>query len=65
MNDWQERVIEERNQLSERLRKLTVFLENNLIPNGNNRFLLIQQQRTMELYLDILEERVNRFADFC
>lgn len=62
MNERQE-VIEERKQLSKRLRKLEAFFDNKPVLDRNSHYLLVQQRGAMILYLGILEERIHRFAD--
>ena len=63
MMEYQQRVMDEKNQLAERLGKLndfmlgTVFLS--LTNDEKNR--LNRQGKIMQLYLDVLEERVEAF----
>jgi hypothetical protein len=64
MQEFQERVIEERNDLVEKLNKLQEFLGNpeavsNLIPGEEAR--LHCQADIMERYIEVLDERIQYF----
>ena len=64
MQAFQERVIEERNDLVEKVIKLKEFLENseavsNLIPGEKDR--LQRQAEIMGQYITILDERIEYF----
>jgi len=64
MEEWQERVITERNELGDKLTKLEVF-------NRSKRFealrmgrdLLLRQESAMREYLDILNRRIELFEE--
>jgi len=65
--DWQQRVIDEKAQLDERLGKLNTFIEadekkpldDRLLPVDRN--LLITQRHHMRQYSVILERRISNF----
>ena len=63
MNDWQNRLSDERNQLDERLFKLRTFLESGdadaPAPSGSI-YLLREQEMHMADYLAVLNERIKR-----
>lgn len=64
MQAFQERVIEERNDLVEKVAKLDVFLTNvdlvdNLIPGEEQR--LQRQAEIMKQYIEVLDERIQYF----
>lgn len=64
MQPFQERVVEEREQLAERLAKLDDFLGTlgwKLPPDEASR--MLRQQTAMSIYLNILDERIARFQD--
>lgn len=63
MQEWQQRVIDERDQLAERLAALESFIEGDKFGAVArvDRLLLIQQERSMRAYLSTLRERVERF----
>ena len=60
---YQQRVVEEKNALKEKLDKLTVFLGSESFKNlhETDQTLLIMQKRYMTAYLDILNVRIERF----
>ena len=61
--DWQQRVIEERDQLQERLTKLQAFVVTPAFKSlpWVERSRLISQKAAMTEYLDILGERIEAF----
>lgn len=64
MKEFQERVIEERNDLVEKAEKLFAFLANteavsNLIPGEEDR--LQRQHKIMSDYISVLDERISYF----
>lgn len=63
MEPFQERVVEEHDELDTKIGKLTEFLESDQFdtvdPEEQHR--LVQQLYVMELYLDILTQRVKAF----
>ena len=63
LQPYQERVIEEKEQLGERLQKLNTFLttQQSLDLPFDERCLLVRQANTMEQYYDILLDRIERF----
>lgn len=64
-NTYQERVIIERQELSERLVSLNMFICNNPAfskLNAEERELLRSQAQVMDEYCDILKERIEQFA---
>lgn len=63
MKEWQNRVLEERNALDEKITKLEAFLNSDLghgIPE-EDRNLLLHQSDAMATYLSVLVERIKRF----
>lgn len=62
IEDWQQRLIEERDQLSERIGKLTVFMSSQAYRDIDQRdqFLLSQQFLAMSKYRAILNDRIDR-----
>lgn len=63
MEDFQIRVIDERDQLSEKLDKLDSFIESDRFQDlhWRDRHLLTRQAVCMQSYKEILDERINRF----
>ena len=61
MEPWQERVVAERNELSDKCDKLLKFLNTAISVNEEDLFLLILQYDTMAHYLKILNKRISRF----
>ena len=61
----QQRVVDEKNELAERLEKLNAFLvtEKCLALPFEERCLLARQALTMTQYLDILLDRIARFFE--
>lgn len=67
MIEWQQRVVEEHQELHDKVTKLTKFMASN---NGlfeslekEDKKLLVAQASVMWDYIDILEERIERFKD--
>ena len=65
LQPWQERVVEEKEQLAERLNKLNAFLgsETALGLPFDERCLLVRQASVMKQYLDVLLDRIARFFE--
>ena len=64
MQDWQQRVIEERDELAERINKLGAFIGSKRLPEvttQQDRALLGEQLTLMERYYDVLCRRVEAF----
>jgi len=66
MEDWQQRVIEERDQLKDRTSALQRYMDET--PYYSNlhfldQKLLMKQRVFMEAYLDILNKRIKRFKE--
>lgn len=63
--DWQVRVVEEHDQLNERINKLIDFTKTdtfkNLPSSEQNR--MIRQRIIMRQYLEVLKERIQNFRD--
>ena len=61
---WQQRVIDERNELRVKLDNLIEFIEKSnrflQLPN-EDQFLLAAQRNAMSLYINILTRRINKF----
>lgn len=65
LEPWQQRVVEEREQLHDRLVKLDALIltpEFRALPEAD-RDILMRQQGIMEDYRWILDERIARFAE--
>lgn len=63
LEPWQDRVVEERDQLKERLGKLSAFIHSEKFDalSAYQQLQLTSQEDSMAAYLDILEERVKNF----
>jgi hypothetical protein len=63
MEDWQLRVVEEKDELDKKASKLVDFIMGEKSANiqGDERYLLIQQRNVMLSYSDILAARINLF----
>ena len=64
MNEFQERVINERKELNDKMIKLHEFITNNTIFRSlseEDQLLLKDQYRVMRQYSDILDRRIERF----
>ena len=65
LQPWQERVVEEKEQLAERLNKLNAFLGSEMalgLP-FDERCLLVRQASVMKQYLDVLLDRIARLFE--
>lgn len=66
MLDWQQRVVDERNELQEKVNRLTNFVYNNstfsLLPEIERNALKYQRQ-LMCGYVSVLNGRIDRFTD--
>ena len=62
MQPWQDRLIQERNDLYEKLTKLVFFKETPIFKNlpDDDKLLLARQQAAMNKYLEALDDRINR-----
>lgn len=60
---WQDRVVVEKELLTIKIDRLTKFIEGERFKklNYRNKRLLDRQRRIMELYLDVLVERIEEF----
>jgi len=65
MQEYQRRVLEEKDELDLKLAKLTKFLDEGDLRaiSGVNIQLLSEQRQVMEKYSDILARRIEGFAD--
>ena len=63
MNDFEERVLLEHTDLSEKMQKLSVFMYGKVFPTlpAVDQGLLMVQYRQMEAYSDTLGDRLERF----
>lgn len=61
MEDWQQRVVEERDQLGEKIDKLKAFLDNNNKIDEFDFEILDLQLSIMQSYAAILNSRISRF----
>lgn len=59
----QQRVVEELEELSDKVQKLSVFITGEIFSklSEDEKKDLVEQLETMETYADILERRINRF----
>lgn len=59
----QQRVVDEKNELDEKIGKLQSFFDNDIYKNlpNEDRALLIDQVHHMRIYSDILLKRIQRF----
>ena len=58
MKEWVARLLEEKNTLAERQRKLTAFLNSKAPINERQRELMERQVKVMQAYENILHERI-------
>ena len=58
MKEWIARLLEEKNTLAERQRKLTAFLNSKAPINERQRDLMERQVKVMQAYENILHERI-------
>jgi hypothetical protein len=58
------RVVTERDELTEKLEKLEIFIKTSLFESLSikDRNLLIEQGKLMDQYLSVLNERIGRFV---
>lgn len=63
LNDWQARVVEERNELVEKARKLVDFLRSEPLIEQKDLELLNQQVQAMKFYIQTLTERTVYFKE--
>jgi len=63
MNEWQTRVVQEKNELEEKRTKLHQFLQSHMFPllTPNEYEMLQRQYVLMKLYSDVLGERIKAF----
>lgn len=63
---FQQRVINEKRELDEKLSKLTAFIETNAFNSldKEDQMLLERQMIVMQNYISILEKRILRFTPF-
>ena len=63
MKEYQERVLHERSDLWIMLTKLNKFIESSEYTHldSEDKRLLIRQTDSMKQYIDVLDERINRF----
>lgn len=63
MEDWQERVVKERGDLSEKLTRLSAAISVRTLPLSEEDWELLRRQRdAMVDYYVALDERVRRFS---
>lgn len=63
LNDWQAKVVEERNELVEKARKLVDFLRSEPLIEQKDLELLNQQVQAMKFYIQTLTERTVYFKE--
>jgi hypothetical protein len=65
MEDWQQRVFEEREELRRKISKLRGMLSSPSYEKLEDldQLLLCRQERSMNAYQDILSERISRFKE--
>lgn len=64
LDEWQQRVVQEHNELWDKYVKITRFIESPSFDNigaGEQQDLRAQRQ-TMQVYISILDSRIARFA---
>lgn len=64
MEDYQKRVVDEKKELDEKIKKLSFFLSGKMIKSVSDeeKTRLENQKKAMREYSDILEERISNFA---
>jgi hypothetical protein len=64
MEDWQQRVIDEKTQLDERLQKLEAFINTDAasVVSVEENQRLIRQQQCMNDYAQVLQERIEAWG---
>jgi hypothetical protein len=65
MEPWQERIIVERDELAEKLIKLSVFISGNakfLMLGDEDKRLMRAQRKAMLAYHEALEDRIRRWG---
>lgn len=67
MQDWQKRVIEERNELREKLSSLAAYIGNDEFDSldGLSKELLVEQLVCIGKYISILDKRISIIQDEC
>lgn len=65
LQPWQERVVEERAQLNDRLEKLRAFSNGPMHAKLDliDQHLLLNQDVAMDMYLRVLDKRIARFSN--
>ena len=65
MEEYQTRVIEEKDELDNKRAKLDVFIEGDIFPTLKTRDqdLLVKQTNAMSQYSKILQKRIERFKE--
>jgi hypothetical protein len=65
MKAYQQRVINEKSCLDDKLGKLTKFIESDEFDalEDDDRKLLVKQEDAMSIYSEILEDRIKRFGE--
>jgi hypothetical protein len=65
MEDWKKRVLEEKDELEQRLKKLKIFISSEAFNKVDsvNQILLTRQDNIMTEYLNILNDRIRLFEN--
>ncbi len=65
MNDWQQRILDERELLNTRTEKLRDFINSHAFTDMlfEDRTLMSDQFAAMQKYLEILDKRIERFGN--
>lgn len=61
MEDYQKRVVEEKDKLDAKIQKLTIFIDNKQPVSKSQAQMMIRQLVLMELYSQTLADRISLF----
>lgn len=65
MKDWQERLMDERTALDDKLLRLELFIKKSDVYEGldkDDKQLLLEQRDVMQQYSEILDKRIRRIT---
>ena len=64
MEPYQQRVVDEKTALDEKIEKLESFIETKVFYNlvGDEKYMLTRQLDIMKVYSEILEDRISAFS---
>jgi len=63
MTDWQERVVQEKKELDEKIDRLCTFLNSHFGKEVRGREFLVRQHWAMNLYSACLADRIDQFEN--